>query len=80
MKWHRIVVLTVLCLFGFSLMYVMAAPNGKKKKHQQTDERVYLVHADELKYDQYSNVPDAQIVKGKVHFTHAGSQLWYPWT
>ena len=74
-NWHRIVTLTVLCLFGFCLMCAVASPY-KKKKRQKTDERVYLVHADELKYDQYSSVPDAQIVKGKVHFTHAGSQLW----
>ena len=72
-NWHRIVTLTVLCLFGFCLMCAVASPY-KQKKRQKTDERVYLVHADELKYDQYSSVPDAQIVKGKVHFTHAGSQ------
>lgn len=52
----------------------MAAPKSKKRK--KTDERVYLVHADELRYDIYSAVPDAQILKGKVHFTHAGAQLW----
>ena len=75
MKWHRIVVLTVLCLFGFSLMATLAAPY-KKKKRQKTDERVYLVHADELSYDQWGAVPGAQILKGKVHFKHAGMQLW----
>ena len=75
MKWHRIVVLTVLCLFGFSLMATLAAPY-KKKKRPKTDERVYLVHADELSYDQWGAVPGAQILKGKVHFKHAGMQLW----
>ena len=74
-NWHRAVLVTALCLFGFGLICAVAVPY-KKKKRQKTDERVYLVHADELKYDQYGNVPDAQIVKGKVHFTHAGSQLW----
>ena len=33
------------------------------------------MHADQLSYDVYSAVPDAQILRGKVHFTHAGSQL-----
>jgi hypothetical protein len=47
------------------------AGTGKK-----ADEKVYLVHADELRYDQYGPVPDAQIVKGRVHFTHKGSSLW----
>lgn len=72
---HRAVFTTVLCLFGFCLMWAVAAPNNKKKR-QKTDERVYLVHSDELRYDQFSSVPDAQIVKGRVHFTHAGAQLW----
>lgn len=74
-KWHRVVVMTILCLFGFSLITTVAAPD-KKKKRQKTDERVYLKHADELTYDQWGAVPGAQILRGKVHFTHAGSQLW----
>ena len=73
-NWHRTVSLTVLCLFVFSLFSALAAPY-KQKKRKKTDERVYLVHADELSYDVYSAVPDAQILRGKVHFTHAGSQL-----
>lgn len=72
---HRAVFTTVLCLFGFCLMWAVAAPHNKKKR-QKTDERVFLVHSDELRYDQFSSVPDAQIVKGRVHFTHAGAQLW----
>ncbi len=73
--WHRTVGLTVLCLFIFCIVSAIAAPYKKKKRHK-TDERVYLVHADELKFDQYGTVPDAQIVKGRVHFSHAGSNLW----
>lgn len=72
---HRIITLVVLCLFGLCLAASVAAPRGKKKR-PTTDERVYLVHSDELKFDQFGNNPNAQIVKGKVHFTHAGSQLW----
>lgn len=64
-KWHRVVVMTILCLFGFSLITTVAAPD-KKKKRQKTDERVYLKHADELTYDQWGAVPGAQILRGKV--------------
>lgn len=74
LNWHRTVTLTVLCLFVFCLFSAVAAPY-KQKKRKKTDERVYLVHADQLSYDVYSAVPDAQILRGKVHFTHAGSQL-----
>lgn len=37
---------------------------------------MYLVHSDELKFDLYGQVPGAQIVKGRVHFTNDGAQLW----
>ena len=39
------------------------------------DNRVYLVHADVLHFDQYKN-PDATILNGKVHFTHVGARLY----
>lgn len=65
----------ILCLFGFCLMWAMAAPKTKKKR-PKSDERVYLIHSDELMYDMYGPVPDAKIVRGKVHFTHDGAQLW----
>ena len=39
------------------------------------DDRVYLVHADVLHFDQYKN-PDATILNGKVHFTHVGARLY----
>lgn len=55
-NWHRTVLLTVLCLFVFSLFSALAAPY-KQKKRKKTDERVYLVHADELSYDVYSTLP-----------------------
>ena len=45
------------------------------RKTQPKDERVYLVHADELFYDQYRN-SDAQVLNGHVHFTHAGAKLF----
>ncbi|MCE6985010.1 hypothetical protein EI534_48205, partial [Pseudomonas frederiksbergensis] len=39
------------------------------------DNRVYLVHADELKFNMYGPNPDAQIVKGHVRFLHRGATL-----
>lgn len=48
------------------------------EKHQETREkgdRVYLLHADELYYDQWGDNPEAQILKGKVKFSHQGGIL-----
>ncbi len=47
----------------------------KKAKPVQQDKRVYLVHADNLHYDQFRN-DGAQIVHGKVHFRHVGANLY----
>lgn len=74
-KGHRILLVTVLCLFG---LYVLAsaAPHRQKKARKKTDERVYLIHSDELFHDQFGPNPMAQVVRGRVHFSHAGSQMW----
>lgn len=71
---HRSITVMVLCLFGVCLLLAMSVP--RKRPRPKTDERVYLVHSDELKYDMYGNNPDAQIVKGRVHFLHKGGNLW----
>jgi len=47
----------------------------KKKKRVSKNERVYLVHADVLHYDQYGRNPDAQILNGNVAFRHKGARL-----
>ena len=47
----------------------------KRAKAAQQDKRVYLVHADNLHYDQYRN-GDAQMVDGHVHFRHVGANLY----
>ncbi|MBQ3700996.1 MAG: hypothetical protein II886_14005 [Prevotella sp.] len=47
----------------------------KKAKPAQQDKRIYLVHADNLHYDQFRN-DGAQIVHGKVHFRHVGANLY----
>lgn len=71
---HRIFFLLILCLFGFCLVQAMQAPRKKHKKRPE-GERVYLLHADELRYDMFGRNPDAQIVKGKVSFMHQGGHL-----
>lgn len=71
---HRIFIIGILCLFGFCLVQAMQAPRKHTKKRPQ-GERVYLLHADELRYDMYGKNPDAQIVKGKVSFLHQGGRL-----
>lgn len=39
------------------------------------DKRIYLVHSDQLRYDQYKN-DGAQILVGNVHFRHMGANLY----
>jgi lipopolysaccharide export system protein LptA len=61
------------------LLLAPAAFAAKKKQRprrapQQQDERIYLVHADVLHYDQWVN-RDAQILNGKVQFRHKGATL-----
>ena len=71
---HRIMLIVFLCLFGLCLSQAMRP----SKKHQDTREkgdRVYLLHADELYYDQWGDNPEAQILKGKVKFSHQGGIL-----
>lgn len=66
-------VLMILCLFPlFLLQSLQAAP----RKRAKTDDRVYLIHSDELRFDMYGPNPEAQIVKGHVQFRHQGAQLW----
>ncbi len=72
---HRIVIAAVLCLFGLCLAFSHTPPRGKGKPRPKTDERIYLVHADELFFEQYGPHPDAQILRGKVSFKHKGATL-----
>ena len=70
---HRIILVIVLCLFGLCLVQSKMAP--KKKPRAKKNERVYLVHADVLHYDQYGRNPNAQILNGNVAFRHKGARL-----
>lgn len=69
----RCLFILILCFLGLCL--AQSKGPRKHKRAKTTDERVYLLHADELRYDQYGSVPDAQIVKGKVSFRHKGAHL-----
>ena len=72
---HSGVLWAMLCLFVLCLLPALAQKKVKTAA-PQTDDRVYLVHSDELRYDQFGPVPDAQIVKGKVQFMHKGARMW----
>lgn len=72
---HRILGLSVLCLFGFCLSVqhpvLMAQQTIQQQttpKKQQPKSKVYLLHSDLLRKD--SRHPDAQVVVGNVVFRH----------
>ena len=65
---HRILVVSVLCLFGFCLLaQVRPAKKGEQKPAKS---KVYLLHSDVLKKSPLNPDPDAQILIGKVAFRH----------
>ena len=67
---HRIIQMMLLCLFGLYL----SIPVHAQKRRKAADEKVYLDHADELRYDQFQK-PGVQIVKGHVRFRYQDTQL-----
>ena len=71
---HRTVFLTFLCLFVLFLLGSVSAQK-RRKATRIVDDKVYLIHADVLKYDMYGPNPEAQIAKGKVKFSHKGATL-----
>lgn len=73
---HRVTVFVILCLFGICLAQSgYSQKKSSKQNDAKGDDRVYLVHADELSYDKHKN-PDAQILDGNVAFTHQGAKLF----
>lgn len=71
---HRVLIAAFLCLFGLSLVQSRQAP--KKKVRAKDNERVYLLHADRLWFDQFGRVPGAQVLNGNVAFSHKGAKLY----
>ena len=70
---HRIQLAVVLCLFG--LCVVQSRKVAKGRHRPKTDERVYLKHADMLRFNQYGEHAGAQILNGNVAFLHKGALL-----
>lgn len=65
---HRILMVSVLCLFGFCLLaQVRPAKKGEQKPAKS---KVYLLHSDVLKKSPLNPDPDAQILIGNVAFRH----------
>ncbi len=65
---HRILVVSILCLFGICLAQVK--PTSQSKNTQQDKKtKVYLLHSDILRFNKIKN-PDAQILEGNVSFRH----------
>ena len=77
-RGHKILLASVLCLFGFCLLaqkpvqHKQSRPQQEAKvqapKKQQAKSKVYLIHSDMLRKD--SRHPDAQVVTGNVVFRH----------
>ena len=76
MKRYLLVLLGLVVLgMVFAMQPARKRTPRKRAKAAQQDKRVYLVHADNLHYDQYRN-GDAQILDGHVHFRHVGANLY----
>lgn len=70
---HRIQLAVVLCLFGLCVAQSRKVAKGRHRP--KTDERVYLKHADILRFNQYGEHAGAQILNGNVAFLHKGALL-----
>lgn len=64
-----LLLLLFLCSFSF------VPKDDKTKQAGQQDERVYLDHADNLRFDQWGPQAGAQVAKGNVKFLHKGAVL-----
>lgn len=72
---HGIKMILILCLFGLCATPSVFSAKKRGTKAKPKDNRVYLVHADVLRYDQFRN-PEAQILNGRVQFKHSGAKLF----
>ena len=73
-RGHRVLLVAALCLFGLGWVQSRQAP--KKKARAKDNERVFLLHADRLRFDQFGPVPGAQVLNGNVAFSHKGAKLY----
>jgi len=68
-------IVALLLLLACSVLYGAIASRPQRPRKKTDDKRVYLVHADELRYDRWRN-NDAQVLVGSVQFEHAGAKLF----
>ncbi len=61
-------------IYIIAIVLFLALPADAQRKRKAADEKVYLDHADELKYDE-SVRPGVQIVKGHVRFRYQDTNL-----
>ncbi len=71
----RLLPVGMFCLLVLSAFAAQPAKKRAPRKKQPQDKKVYLVHSDNLHYDQYRN-GDAQVLHGNVHFRHVGANLY----
>lgn len=71
------VLLCALCLAACAAMSLrLSSSHAVASQPPRNDpKRVYLVHADELRYDRFRN-NDAQVLTGSVQFEHEGARLY----
>ncbi|MCF0198337.1 MAG: hypothetical protein HUK02_03305 [Bacteroidaceae bacterium] len=67
--------ITLLCLFALSVLTMAMGPARQNRKRKSSDERVHLLHADRLYFNQWVN-RDAQILVGDVRFEHDGMLMF----
>ncbi len=69
--------LFVLCLIACAAVSLSPSSHAlvPSQPPRNDPKRVYLIHADELRYDRYRN-NDAQVLTGSVHFEHDGAHLY----
>ena len=79
---HRSAALVLLCALCAGAVSLPLSQQGEALPRQQhlqqppvSENRVYLIHADELRYDRYRN-NDAQVLVGNVEFEHKGAHLY----
>ena len=75
-KGHRSIIVVLLCALCASVVWAAIPSRPRRTQPKKTDDkRVYLIHADELFYEQWRN-NDAQVLRGNVAFEHDGAKLF----
>ena len=63
------------CVFTQANSLFLISSLKSQISNQNDPKRVYLIHADELRYDRWRN-NDAQVLTGSVQFEHDGARLY----